>query len=484
MSTASLFRANNIDNTADCETEAKDLDKKLAKPETTLAKTPDRFALWYNNLCCWSFYINHQQPKTNNDSIKPLNSASTQNKFQNDFAQENHDNHFQSKNILYEFSRVIAEELFQMQTFQPMSMGCSKYQGTHNSHLMNPSSVKNYSQENTENPDFDLPQTKQPFELSNTMKNFNQFSERSCQNPNNFQTSNLPSLQLHNGQKFKNTENKILPGSFSQFQPQSQVKTVGIEPHNPFGVQQTTCSKPLTESVLIAPSISTFPPQALPSAEQEPEQQFPHSHQVSSVLHTISNEIFKNPSFEINSLPWTSNTAPYWQNSTSKHSIKLPPLTIQNFNGNPLKYHKWINNFFCLVHNNTSITDTHRIAYLQNAVTGKANDVIQANSCDTVYYSTALNEHLSYFGDPIIVVNAFINQLENWKSTNDHNKQNFLAFASFLNRLVLAFLYFGYTADLQSSTLMKKAKEKVPHDILLKWTEHTVTSIETPTTLV
>ena len=91
---------------------------------------------------------------------------------------------------------------------------------------------------------------------------------------------------------------------------------------------------------------------------------------------------------------------------------------------------------------------------------------------------------MSYFGDPTIVVNAFINQLENWKSTNDYNKQNFVAFSLFLKRLVQAFEYLGYTADLQSSTLMKKAKEKVPHNILLKWTEYTVTSIEPPATLV
>ena len=31
---------------------------------------------------------------------------------------------------------------------------------------------------------------------------------------------------------------------------------------------------------------------------------------------------------------------------------------------------------------------------------------------------------------------------------------------------------------------MKKAKEKVPHNIFLKWTENTVTSIETQATLV
>ena len=67
---------------------------------------------------------------------------------------------------------------------------------------------------------------------------------------------------------------------------------------------------------------------------------------------------------------------------------------------------------------------------------------------------------MSYFGDPTIVVKAFINQLENWKSTNDYNKQKFVAFALFLKRLVQAFQYLGYTADQQSSTLMKKAKKK------------------------
>ena len=137
------------------------------------------------------------------------------------------------------------------------------------------------------------------------MANFNQFSENSCQNANNFQISNIFSLPLHNGQELKNTDKKNLPGKFTQFQPQSQVKTVGIEPLNPFGVQQTACSKTITERVPIAHSISTFPPQALPSVEQNPESQLPHSHQFSSVLHPISNERFRHPSFETNFLPQT-----------------------------------------------------------------------------------------------------------------------------------------------------------------------------------
>ena len=190
MSTASLFRPINIDNTFESKTEVKNSDKNFAKPETTVAKTLDRFALSDTTLSAVdNFTVNQQQLKADNDSVQPLSFVSTQNKFQNHFPQENFNNQFQSKNMLSEFSRDIAEERFQTQTFEPMSMSCSKYQGTHNPRLMNPSSVKYYSQENAQNLDFDPQQTKQPIQVSNTMTNFNQFSENSCQNANNFQTS-------------------------------------------------------------------------------------------------------------------------------------------------------------------------------------------------------------------------------------------------------------------------------------------------------
>ena len=174
-------------------------------------------------------------------------------------------------------------------------------------------------------------------------------------------------------------------------------------------------------------------------------------------------------------------TIPFGNNfnlqNTNKNSIEVLPIIISNFKGNPLKYHEWINNFFNLVHNNTSLTDTHRITYLQNSVVGKAKEKIQAYSCDPAYYAIALKELMDHFGDPSIAVNAFINQLEAWRPSNDYNKHNFVSFASFLKRLVHAFEYLGFKADLQSSTLMKKAKEKIPHIILIKWTEYIITSI-------
>ena len=84
---------------------------------------------------------------------------------------------------------------------------------------------------------------------------------------------------------------------------------------------------------------------------------------------------------------------------------------------------------------------------------------------------------MDHFGEPSIVVNTFINQLEAWRLSNDYNKENFVSFASFLKRLMQASENLGFKADLQSSTLMKKAEEKIPHNFLIKWTEYTITSI-------
>ena len=114
--------------------------------------------------------------------------------------------------------------------------------------------------------------------------------------------------------------------------------------------------------------------------------------------------------------------------------------------------------FFNIVHNNISLTDTQRITYLPNSVVGKAKERIQADSCDPAYYPIALKELMNLFGHPRIVVNAFINRLETWRWSNDHNKQKLISFDSFLKRLEQAFSYLEFKANLHSSTLLKKAK--------------------------
>ena len=66
------------------------------------------------------------------------------------------------------------------------------------------------------------------------------------------------------------------------------------------------------------------------------------------------------------------------RNLDYKHSFILPPIKLQTFNGDPLHFHECINNFYSMIHHNTTITDTHRKTHLQNSVSGKAKDLIHA----------------------------------------------------------------------------------------------------------
>ena len=188
----------------------------------------------------------------------------------------------------------------------------------------------------------------------------------------------------------------------------------------------------------------------------------------------INQSLIPNVNQHIRSIHSSSNVTQGRGNVDFKHSIKLQPMKLQNFNSKSTHFHKWINNFNTMIHNKNSITDTHRIAYLQNSVSEKAKELNHAYSCDPSYYQTALNELIRHFGDCTIVVNAFIARLEYWQM-DFQSKQSFIAFSSFLKLLVQAFQYLGFTADLQSTTLIKKAKKKTPYHLVLKWTEHCFT---------
>ena len=85
---------------------------------------------------------------------------------------------------------------------------------------------------------------------------------------------------------------------------------------------------------------------------------------------------------EMLSSHWRSHSPPQY---VSNACIKLPPIQIPQFDGDPLAFHDWINIFKAYVHENTSISQTHRITYLQNSVSGKTKDFIRGYSCKPAF---------------------------------------------------------------------------------------------------
>ena len=119
----------------------------------------------------------------------------------------------------------------------------------------------------------------------------------------------------------------------------SQPLSFPLTPENPFANYQTAIHPPITQHIS-QPKFS------------ENSKQFPNWSFAGKQLVQPRTEI------QTETIPFENS---FNLQNTNKSSVKLPPITISNFNGNPLKYHEWINNFFNPVHNNTSLTDTHRI---------------------------------------------------------------------------------------------------------------------------
>ena len=70
-------------------------------------------------------------------------------------------------------------------------------------------------------------------------------------------------------------------------------------------------------------------------------------------------------------------TQDFYQEKTDyKFSVKLPRIKLPNYDGDPMAYHDWINMFQATVDRNHAISDTHRMTYLQDSVSGKAKALI------------------------------------------------------------------------------------------------------------
>ena len=144
------------------------------------------------------------------------------------------------------------------------------------------------------------------------------------------------------------------------------------------------------------------------------------------------------------------------------------------FDSDPLQYHDWINTFKATVDSNRSITDTHRITYLQNSVTGPAKDLIKGYSYNPTFYAAALADIEKRFGDADYVVASYITKLETFTQSPLHDAKSITAYNTFIKEFTRIFSDLGFSSELTSSTVLRLAKDKLPKQLLVKWTEYTI----------
>ena len=153
-------------------------------------------------------------------------------------------------------------------------------------------------------------------------------------------------------------------------------------------------------------------------------------------------------------------------------SINLPKTQLKSFSGDPLRWHDWFSFFKATIHDNVTLTDAQRMTYLQNALTDSAKDSIIGYSYNGEFYYEAMQELQKRFGKPQHVTAAYLDKLEHWPRPTINNPESFVSFAAFLRQLVQTFILHNFTSDLQSSAVLKIAKDKLAPTMIIRWNEY------------
>ena len=143
-------------------------------------------------------------------------------------------------------------------------------------------------------------------------------------------------------------------------------------------------------------------------------------------------------------------------------AIKLPPLQLPMFYGDPLQYHDWVNTLKATVHSNMSITNTHRITHIQNSVSGAAKDLIKGYSYNPTFYAAALADIEKRFGDADYIVASYITKLETYPQFPLHDAKSSTTYNTFIKNFTRIFSDLDFSSDLTSSTVLRLAKDKLP----------------------
>ncbi|MCP3663706.1 MAG: DUF1759 domain-containing protein, partial [Gammaproteobacteria bacterium] len=103
-------------------------------------------------------------------------------------------------------------------------------------------------------------------------------------------------------------------------------------------------------------------------------------------------------------------------------TAKLPKLELLKFNGDPVNWPAFWDNFTCNVVNQ-NISDSQKLAYLHSCVTGVAYPSISALATTDGNYHVAVNILKDRFGKDNVIKSSLISKLTGLKPANNNPKE-------------------------------------------------------------
>ena len=149
-------------------------------------------------------------------------------------------------------------------------------------------------------------------------------------------------------------------------------------------------------------------------------------------------------------------------------SSQLPKLKLSSFDGNPLEWPEWSNMFKATVHHR-DIPDSEKMSHLKTLLTGKAKSAISGMGYSGEFYAQTWELLGRKFGRPYLIVDAQLNMLRKQQSIRMHDSTAIINYSITISNLVNVLKQYNYEGDLQSSSTLQVATEKLPPNLKEKW---------------
>ena len=89
----------------------------------------------------------------------------------------------------------------------------------------------------------------------------------------------------------------------------------------------------------------------------------------------------------------------------------LPPVDMLCFDGNPVHWLEFMDNFYHRIHKKSSFNDSLHIDYLMNSLDGEAKKSVKTVGTNGYFYATALKVLKRDFGNPLVVSHLKLKKL-------------------------------------------------------------------------
>ena len=149
----------------------------------------------------------------------------------------------------------------------------------------------------------------------------------------------------------------------------------------------------------------------------------------------------------------------------------LPKVDLPCFDGAPITWPRFIEQFHVQVHSRPGLADSRRMDLLQSHVKGEARKLIQGLGYSGRNYAQSLKELKFAFGHRVHVARAYINSLTSGGILQSCDANALRNFYVAVRDCVTTLHQMNYTSELFSCDILQRVSRRIPSDKRTRWNE-------------